>query len=156
MFNHKLEGILASVVPVVGSLFYKNSAPHTSAERLMGTSEPLINNRFITPYVGDFPESFFIPAISGLVGDFIIYQGQKRDNKYLQKIGQYFPEISTTIVGAYFTLGETILPQILPGTADVKDVPAVIISSVAGYVISKIGRNLDLNKKVFDLFKQVE
>ena len=75
---HKLEGILASAVPLAEAIFYKNSAPHTTAERTLGTAEPLVNNATITPYVGNFPESFTIPAISGFVGDYIEYQGQKR------------------------------------------------------------------------------
>ena len=154
MTNHKLEGILASTVPLAEAIFYKNSAPHTTAERTMGTAEPLINNSDITPYVGNFPESFAIPVISGFVGDYISYQGQKRDSKILQKIGQYFPEISATATSAYFTLGETILPQILPGSADIRDVPVVLISVLAGYMLAKIGRKSGFNDKVYALSKQ--
>ncbi|MFB6246415.1 MAG: hypothetical protein ABEI74_02400 [Candidatus Pacearchaeota archaeon] len=151
MKTHKLEGILASSAPLAEAMFYKNSAPNTPAQRTMGTAEPLINNSDITPYVGNFPESFAIPAISGFVGDYIEYQGQKRENKILQKIGQYFPEISATAISAYFTLGETILPQILPGTADIKDIPSALVSAFAGYTIAKVGRKSGFNKKIYAL-----
>jgi len=151
MKSHKLEGILASAVPLAEAIFYKNSAPHTTAERTLGTAEPLINNANITPYVGNFPESFAIPAISGFVGDYIEYQGQKRGSKVLQKIGQYFPEISATAISAYFILGETILPQILPGSADIRDVPAVLVSALAGCALAKIGRKSGFNEKVYTL-----
>ena len=149
--THKLETILASSIPLAEAIFYKNSAPHTTAERTMGTAEPLINDPNITPYVGNFPESFAIPAISGFVGDYIKYQGQKKGSKILQKIGKYFPEISATTISAYFTLGETILPQILPGSADISDVPAVLISALAGYTLAKIGRKSGFNDQIYAL-----
>ena len=154
MKNYKLEGILASTIPIAEAIFYKNSAPHTTAERAIGATEPLINNLNITPYVGNFPESFAIPAIAGFVGDYIEHQGQKRRNKILQKIGQCFPEISATAVSTYFILGETIIPQILPGSADIKDIPAVLISALAGYTLAKIGRKSRFNNKIYEFSEQ--
>jgi len=154
MISHKLEGILASAVPLAEAVFYRNSVPHTPAERIMGTIEPLINNANITPYVGNSPESFVIPAISGFVGDYIEYQGQKRESKLLQRIGQYFPEISATAISTYFTLGETILPQILPGSADIKDVPAVLVSALAGYILARTGRKSGFNEKVYLMMRR--
>lgn len=129
---------LAISVPLVQSVFFKNSAPSTSAERMMGTKEPFIYDLNITPYLGNFPESFGVPAMSGLLGDLIKAYGEDKQNNVITKIGKYFPEISTSTIITYFTLGETILPQILPGTADIKDVPAVLISALAGYTIAKI------------------
>jgi len=149
MTKHKLEGILTSAVPLAEAVFYRNSAPHTTAERAMGTAEPLVNNPNITPYVGNFPESFAIPAISGFIGDYIELQGQRRGSKILQKIGRYLPEITTTALATYFSLGETLLPQILPGSADIRDVPAVLISALAGYALAKLGRKSGFNQKVF-------
>jgi len=35
---------------------------------------------------------------------------------------------------------ETVLPQILLGSADIRDVPVAIISAFAGYVLAKVGR----------------
>jgi hypothetical protein len=154
MVSHKLEGFLACAVPLAEGVFYKNSAPHTPAERIMGTIDPLINNPNITPYVGNFPESFAIPAISGFLGDYILSQGRKSGSGILQKVGEFFPEISTAAIGAYFTLGETILPQILPGSADIRDVPAVLISALCGYTLAKIGRKSGFNNKIEGLFEE--
>ena len=151
MKRHRLEGVLASAVPLAEAIFYKNSAPHTAAERAMGTAEPFVENATITPHVGNFPESFAIPAVSGFAGDYIEYLGQKRGSKTLRMIGQYFPEISATAISTYFTLGETILPQILPGSADVRDVPAVLISALAGYALAKIGRKSRFKDKLYAL-----
>lgn len=148
MPDHKLEVILASAIPLVEAIFYKNSAPHTTAERILGSAEPIISNADITPYVGNFPESFAFPAISGFVGDYIQNRGKRIGNKVLQKIGQYFPEISATVISVYFTLGETVFPYILPGSADIRDVPAVLISVLAGYALAKIGRKSGFNDKV--------
>ncbi|MFA6461238.1 MAG: hypothetical protein WCV90_03140 [Candidatus Woesearchaeota archaeon] len=147
MAHYKLEGILASTIPLVESLFYRNSVPHTPAERVMGTTEPIIYNSSITPHMGNFPECFVIPAVSGFVGDYLSYQGSIRNNPFLQRVGQYFPEISALAISTYFTLGETLLPQILPGVADIKDVPAVLLSTLAGYVLAKIGRESGFNHK---------
>lgn len=90
MANHKLEGILASTVPLAEAIFYKNSAPNTTTERILGTAEPLINNSYITPYMGNFPECFSIPAVSGFVGDYLEYHGQKREVKFYKKSDNIF------------------------------------------------------------------
>ena len=153
MAGEKLEAALAGSVPLAEALFYRNSAPHTTAERAMGVSDPIINNPEITPYVGNFPECFAIPAVSGFVGDYISHQGQKRNSPTLQKIGEYFPEITTTAISTYFVLGETVLPQILPGSADPKDIPAVLLSALAGYALAKIGRKSRLSERIGSLFQ---
>ncbi|MEK6894706.1 MAG: hypothetical protein AABX10_04540 [Nanoarchaeota archaeon] len=153
MKSRKLEGILASAIPLVEAIFYRNSAPHTPTERIIGSPEPLINSPNITPYVGNFPESFAIPAIAGFVGDYIEAQGHRTGIKLLQKIGQHFPEVSATAVSTYFALGETILPQILPGTADIRDVPVVIISALAGYMLAKVGRKSGFNNRLYSISK---
>ncbi|MEK6915533.1 MAG: hypothetical protein AABW89_03265 [Nanoarchaeota archaeon] len=150
MKKNKLKGLLASVIPLAEALFYKNSAPHTPAERILGNAEPLINNDHITPYIGNFPESFVIPAVSGLVGDYLEFKGRETGSKLLEKVGKCLPQISTAIIGAYFTLGETLLPQILPGTADVRDVPAVIVSAFAGYTLAKLGKESGFNRRVYN------
>ena len=154
MKNYKLEGILATTIPLAEAVFYENSALHTTAERVMGIAEPIINNAEITPYIGNFPESFAIPAISGFLGDYIETQGIQRGNKLLEKVGKYCPEISTATISTYFTLGETVLPQILPGTADIRDIPAVLISAFAGYVLAKLGRKSGFNEKVYEMAKE--
>lgn len=148
--KNNLKGLLASLVPLAEAVFYKNSAPSIPAERILGTKDPLFNNDYITPYVGNFPESFAIPAVSGLVGDYLEFKGRANGSKLLEEIGRLFPEITTTTISTYFALGETLLPQILPGTADVRDVPAVLISALAGYTLAKIGRESGFNKKIYD------
>lgn len=65
---------------------------------------------------------------------------QSKNSRILQVVGRYLPEITTLLTSAYFTLGETILPQILPGTPDVHDVPLTVLGAFSGYVLAKIGR----------------
>ena len=146
---------LASSVLLAEAVFYKNSAPHTNAERTIGTIEPLVNNSNITPYVGDFPETLAVSASSGIIGDYIEILGKSKGNKLLEKIGKYFPEIATSAVSTYFTLGESIVPQILPGGADVRDIPAVLLTALAGYTLAKISRSSGLNENIYQVIKNI-
>ena len=145
---NKVLGIGASIIPVTEFVFYKNSAPNTPAERILGTAEPIVNNSNLTPYIGNFPECFAIPSVSGLVGGYIEERGKSNGNKFTERVGRYFPEVSTGALSTYFILGETILPQILPGIADVKDVPAVLISALAGYTLAKLGQKSGLGNRL--------
>lgn len=146
-----LEKILlgiSSLVPITESIFFKNSVPSTNAERILGTKEAIINLPMITPYLGDFPETFVISAISGIFANYLEDLGKNKKSILIEKIGKYLPEITTYSITTYFTLGETILPQILPGTPDIKDIPAVLISSLAGYTISKITQQNNIYSKL--------
>ncbi|MBS3175380.1 hypothetical protein J4440_05855 [Candidatus Woesearchaeota archaeon] len=161
MVLSKLEKTLFGIacsLPLVELLFYRISVPlRTPDERAIGVSgEPLIYNENLTPYIGNFPESFWLPLASGMIGDTIAAKGISTQNNFLVKVGKYFPEITTTAVRTYFTLGETLLPNILPGTPDVKDVPAVLFSALAGYVIAKIGRKSGFNNRVYDSIRSLE
>ena len=134
----KLEKIAAGVSgAVVGAeylLCYNNfDGLHTS-----GMNNP---DRFrwlpiSESYFGDTPEIFATILASGFIGDKIREYGENKGNKFLEFCGKYFPTITATAVGAYYTLGETVLPQLLPGTADIRDVPAVLITAVASPIIT--------------------
>ncbi len=89
---------------------------------------------------GDTPEIFAAVMVSGFVANKIEEYGQRRNNKLVEYFGRHFPTITAAAVGVYYSLGETIFPQILPGTADVKDVPAVIITALVSPVIANYVR----------------
>lgn len=77
---------------------------------------------------GDTPEIFAAIMASGFIGDKIECYGKRKENKFIEYVGRNFPTITATAVGTYYALGEMVMPQILPGTPDIKDVPAVIIT----------------------------
>jgi hypothetical protein len=152
----KLEKTLAGLsgaIALTTPLFFRPTAPHTPAERILGTAKPIINNSSVTPYIGNLPDTFAVCSTSGLVGDYINSIGISKNNKFLQACGKYFPEIVTGLTSAYFTLGETILPQILPGAADSRDVPLTIIGALAGYTLAKLGRKSGLNERVYSFIR---
>jgi len=101
---------------------------------------PISNN------IGDWSYiNFYAGAVPAVAGRMLIYKGEREGKNYLVKIGEYLPKVTTALGTLYFTLGESILPQILPGTADPKDIPAVLLAGIATYlgvdVITKYGRN---------------
>jgi hypothetical protein len=89
---------------------------------------------------GDAHEIFAAVLASGFMANKIEEYGQRKRNKIIEYFGRYFPAITAAAAGAYYSLGETIFPQILPGTADVKDVPAVIITALVSPVIANYVR----------------
>lgn len=106
-------------------------------------------------YFGDMPEIFATILASSFIGEKIKEYGEKKNNRFLEVCGKYFPTFTVTAVGAYYTLGETIMPQLLPGTADIKDVPAILITAIAspfiGNYVAKSWKN-GLKEKVKKLF----
>lgn len=91
----------------------------------------------ITEHIGDFA-LVGVPIIySNYVSSAIEGWGRKYNSGLVEKIGHYLPEITTGLTTAYFTLGELVLPQILPGTADPKDIPAVLVAGISTYIVSK-------------------
>lgn len=151
----KLTGIISALIPIATIPFYRDSTPSTSAQRVLGTYEALIKNPNITPYIGNFPDTFMVSVASGFIGDCIQSVGLNRKNRFLQKIGRYFPEISAGAISVYSILGESILPQIFPGTADFRDIPAALFGALTGYCLAKLGRKSGLNKKCFELIERV-
>ena len=85
---------------------------------------------------GDTPEMFSAIIASGFIGNKIREYGASRQNKFLETCGKYLPIITSGVVGTYYTLGETIAPKLLPGTADLADVPAVIITAIASPIVA--------------------
>lgn len=148
----KLEKTLACCaggIALIAPLFFRPTAPHTAAERILGPTKPLINNPCITPYIGNLPDTFAVCAASGFLGDYIESVGNARNNSFLKKVGRYFPEITAVLTTTYFTLGETILPKILPGVNDFRDVPFTILGALAGYTLANLGRKSGLNNKIY-------
>lgn len=72
----------------------------------------------------------------------------------MQKIGEFFPEISMATISTYFALGESLLPQILPGGPDIRDISSVLISAIADYTLAKIGRKSGFNDKIYEISKK--
>lgn len=153
----KLERGLLSVsaaVPALEYLMFRNTAP-TTAARLSDTQEPLLNTA-LTPYLGNFPESFAVPALAGVAGDCLEAYGARKGSAALEIGGKYLPEISAVGISAYFALGETVLPAILPGTADPCDIPAVLISALAGYAVARLGRKACITQRIHDAVLELE
>jgi hypothetical protein len=69
-------------------------------------------------------------------------------------VGRYFPEITASLTSAYFTLGETILPQILPGHADINDVPLTILGALSGYTLAKLCRKSGLSERIYSIVRK--
>jgi len=108
-------------------------------------------------YFGDAPEMFVAIVASGFAGDKIRTYGQEKGRKGIEFLGKHFSKLSAAAIGAYYTLGETILPQLLPGTEDVNDVPAVIITALASPFVAKFlvrKWNGGLREKFYDLFRK--
>jgi hypothetical protein len=143
----------AGTVALATPLFFRPAAPHTPAERILGPTKPLINNPNITPYIGNLPDTFAVCAASGFVGDYIESVGHSKNSRFLKFAGKYFPEITAGLTSAYFTLGETILPQILPGAVDIRDVPLTILGALSGYALAKIGRKTGFNERVYSFIR---
>jgi hypothetical protein len=97
-------------------------------------------------YFGDVPEIFATIAASGVAGRYIEDYGIRKENKFLQWLGRKTPAITAAVVGTYYTLGETGLP-LLPGTADVRDIPAVIITAISSMFVANYIRKTWHNMK---------
>lgn len=91
-------------------------------------------------YFGDTPEIFTAILASSFVANRIEEYGEKRESKLFESLGRYFPALTAAAIGMYYTLGETVLPQLLPGTADIKDVPAVILTAVTSPFVANYVR----------------
>ncbi len=89
----------------------------------------------ITEYIGDFGLIGVPIWHSNFISKKIKDLGRKYNSGFVEKIGHYFPEITAGLTTTYFALGESVLPQILPGTADPKDIPAVLVAGISAYLI---------------------
>lgn len=96
-------------------------------------------------HVGDFSDALVMTGIGVLASSKIEKFGKEKNLKYIEKFGHYLPEISLALTGAYISLGESIFPKIMPGTADIKDIPAGVLGAIAGYITCSILK--DANKK---------
>jgi len=87
----------------------------------------------ISPYIGDW-KHILNPALFLSMYYGKKYADQIRVNKTATLAdAAKIPKAVTAATTIYFALGETILPQILPGTADVNDLPAVFLAGITTY-----------------------
>lgn len=91
----------------------------------------------ITKHIGDFALVGLPIIYSNNISSKIEDLGRKYNSELVEKIGHYLPEITSGLTTTYFTLGESVLPQILPGTADPKDIPAVLVAGISAYLVSR-------------------
>ena len=91
----------------------------------------------ITEHIGDFALAagpvFIASGVKGFVESF----GRYLDSNLIENVGRFLPEITTSLTMIYFTLGESIAPAILPGSANPKDIPAALIAAVGTYIAFK-------------------
>ena len=79
--------------------------------------------------------------LSGVIGQQIKLLGKRIKSEFIQKAGNYFPEISTFLCSAYVILGELGL-DIFPhyphvNTPDLKDIPIGVITAIVTYYIGR-------------------
>ena len=86
---------------------------------------PLSNN------IGDFKWVAAAGILPALAGDII---PKKYLSPTLEKIMHWTPKAAVVLCTIYVSLGESVLPRILPGTADVWDIPAAVIAGAATYL----------------------
>jgi len=88
----------------------------------------------ISNHIGNWTYISTFGVFSVLAGRALINKGVGGGGKYLVKIGESLPKVITVLTTFYFTIGESILPQILPGTADHYDIPAVLLAGISTYL----------------------
>jgi len=91
-------------------------------------------------YFGDTPEIFTAIVASGFIANTIENYGQKEQSTAIETLGRYFPTLTALAVGTYYTLGESIAPYLLPGTADTKDIASVVITTIASPFVANYVR----------------
>jgi hypothetical protein len=89
---------------------------------------------------GDTPEMFAAILASGFLGNKIEEYGERRKSRFIKGIGRNFANITAAAVGLYYTLGESIMPYLLPGTADTNDIPAVVLTALASPFVANFIR----------------
>jgi hypothetical protein len=163
MGENCLNGLEETLAKIAGTLIgseyvltYNNfngihASGLTSPERLRWL--PIENS-----YFGDVPEIFTAVLASGIIADKIEDYGKNNRNKVIEFIGRHFPALTSAIIGTYYTLGETVLPQLLPGTADSKDVPAVLITALASPFVANYIRKIlpEWKQKTIGIIKKLE
>ena len=88
----------------------------------------------LTEHIGDFS---FVAAPVCVTLDLenkIKEIGRKYESRPIIFLSSYVPEITSFLSIGYFVLGESILPQILPGRADINDIPAVLVAGLTSYL----------------------
>ncbi len=100
-------------------------------------------------YFWNTPEIFFAIMIAWWISGSDI----NIKNRFLLYLKTIFPEISSALIGVYYTLWETVIPQLLPWTPDIKDVPCVIATCIASPILAKyLKRN---REKILHLLKTI-
>lgn len=80
-------------------------------------------------------------VFSGSIGKSIKHAGIRHCNKTLEKIGYFFPEITSSLLAAYIIameLGADILPSFLgKNNPDINDIPLALLTIFSSYIITK-------------------
>ena len=88
----------------------------------------------VLDHIGDFKYVFLCSWGLSSVRHSLVNIGERKNKKYLIKIGEWIPKVGIGLATLYYTLGESVLPQILDGTADPKDIPAILIAGISCYL----------------------
>ena len=81
----------------------------------------------LAEHVGD------VPVLGGVI------IGVEILRRFPEKIKKFAGEISFLGASTWIALGESVLPQIFPGTADPRDIPVGILGATLGYVFAREG-----------------
>lgn len=130
-----LAAITSSIIGIEYLLCFNNyDGLHQAGERTFRLL-PIESSHF-----GDTPEIFASILTSGFVANKIESYGERNNNPTITKLGKALPTLTAIFVGTYYTLGESIAPYLLPGTADTKDIAAVLITAVATPFVTNFAR----------------
>lgn len=86
----------------------------------------------LSSYVGNANESFAYPGAVCIIAEILCKEVPR-----LKAITKYAPAVTYVSMAVYNVLGETVLEVIPNNTIDPKDIPAALISCLAGYLLFK-------------------
>ena len=145
---------LSEIVNSLEDAYLKGTAAERVGLLILGASVPTLvvgaidaviklANKYLIESSSKIP--LILPAVSQHVGDVphivVIYW---LSGKMFGKYSKTKRNIILATTTAYYALGELFgsslapqLPQILPGTPDIKDIPAVLVAALGIYLINK-------------------
>jgi len=101
----------------------------------------------ISNHIGDFGYPYALGLGTCLFGFFM-------DRRFNTNSGYYLSQAAPLLLAGYISLGESVCPNILRGTADVWDIPAAVLGGVIGFFTARyLGKwmreseDLNSNKK---------
>ncbi|MFC1697752.1 hypothetical protein ACFL1H_05440 [Nanoarchaeota archaeon] len=93
------------------------------------------NNSFppISQHIGNWTYIWASGVIPAMMSNIFFEFSRTNINDYVDNIARKIPKVTTALATTYLILGESIFPYILPGTADIKDIPAALLAGVSTY-----------------------